>query len=156
MRWQTVRFSAVRYNSIRGSRITGDPVATWQSGLQQADKILQEAIEEAELGPPAPTPAQSVANPSGLTVNVNNVFSPVVHVTFTQLVTQLEELRLPPAEQEQALQHLRALEKETTDEQRWPVIARSLEAMKALGKGVYEKVALPLLVEYLKRQMLTP
>lgn len=157
MRLHSVRFSAVTHNYIRGSRVSGDPIKTWQSALKQADTILEEAIEEAELGPEASPSAETVsASPPSVTINLNNVFSPTVHVTFAQIVTQLEELRLPKAAHEKALEHLKELESQTTEGESWPVIAKSLEAMKAIGKGVYEKVALPLLVEFLKRQMLAP
>ncbi len=41
-------------------------------------------------------------------------------------------------------------------QQRWPVMAQSFDTLKALGKGVYEKAALPLLLELIKKQIGLP
>jgi hypothetical protein len=154
IRFQKLRIHAVVHNYRSGTHWGNDPDGTWHSGLEQADRLLGEAIEEAELGAPpvASLPSTPTKN-SGIVVNVTNVFSPSVHITFEQVLGELNNLPLSASERAIAGEYLQELEGETKGEKRWPLIARSLEGMKALGKGVYEKVALPLLVEFLKRQI---
>lgn len=88
-----------------------------------------------------------------MVVNIHNVFSPNVHVTFTQLLAELETLPFLTSERLAAKEQLQELEAQTKGSKRWGVIGRHLDSIKTLGKGVYEKVALPLVVEFLKGQM---
>jgi hypothetical protein len=60
---------------------------------------------------------------------------------------------LAPAEIVQAKKYAQELAEEAKGQQRWPILAKSAEALKSLGKSVYENVALPLLLEMIKKQL---
>ena len=45
------------------------------------------------------------------------------------------------------------LEAESKGKKRWSVLAKSLDALKAMGKAVYERVAIPLLLDMLKKEV---
>lgn len=152
--------STVRHPRRHGSvSFQSDFRSVWANGLHQAEVVLREALEEAELGPVAVAPRAILptAHPEPpIVINVSNVvsnaFSPTINVTFTQLISELAAMPLSAAERELAKEELLAIEAETKGEQRWPVIARSLESIKAIGKGVYKDIAVPLIVEFLKHQ----
>lgn len=161
------RFMKIRLHSTvlqqrhgyRGLVFKSDYQAVWRRGLAEAEVVLKEALAEAELGP-APTrivPAVPFPSPEKpLVININNTisnaFSPSVHVTFEQLVGALDSLELSPVERTLAKEELALLDEETRGAQRWPVLAKSLETLKGIGKGVYKEIAVPLIVEYLKQQ----
>jgi len=161
------RFNKIRVHSTVVQRGYGnqrlvfqsDYQRVWQRGLAEAEVVLKEALAEAELGPTPPriVPAVAPAPPEKpLVININNTisnaFSPSVHVTFEQLVGALDSLELSPAERTLAKEELALLDEETRGAQRWPVLAKSLETLKGIGKGVYKEIAVPLIVEYLKQQ----
>lgn len=162
----TGRFARISFHStIRPRGLHTKPVfqadfrERWANGLQQAATVIREAFEEAELGPAATmAPPTTVVErrEAPIVINVSNTvsnsFSPTVHVTFNQLMTELDSMQLPSAERERAKEELGLIEAETKGNQRWHVIGRSLEAIKAIGKGVYKDIAIPLIVEYLKHQ----
>ncbi|MFS8083822.1 MAG: hypothetical protein ACMG51_10245, partial [Ginsengibacter sp.] len=131
------------------------PTEMWHTGLQHADKLLGDALEEAEVqGPTTESQPRSREHGGSIAVTVNNqnVFAPAVHVSVTQILERLDGLSLSPTEKDLAVQHVRELQAETQGEKRWPIIARAIEGMKALGKSVYREVAIPLLVEFLKSE----
>ncbi len=158
-RFVKIRFRATIADRAGNQSFQPDYRAVWARGLQEADVVLREALGEAELGLPVSheSPSPSIAGrEQPIVINVTNAvtnsFSPTVQVTFTQIVAELDKLVLTPAEREAARSELVAIDEETRGEQRWPLIARSLETLKALGKGVYKEVAIPLVVEFLKHQ----
>ncbi len=59
---------------------------------------------------------------------------------------------MPQMARSAAESHAKHLEVEIKGQQRWPILAKSIEALKMLGKPVYENVALPLVLEMLKKQ----
>lgn len=131
------------------------PLQSWPTGLKLIEKVLDEAIEEASVDAPISPPEPSPYPPRPqLVVNVqnHNVFSPAVHVSISQLVQQLDTLGLSDAERGVAAEQLHELHAETEGQKRWPVIARLLESVKSLGKDVYKNVAVPLIVEFLKKE----
>lgn len=155
LRFRQVACRPISYYVGGGRQWSSDPTDAWNRGLEHVNKILGEALEEADVGLPL-----EVENPaptgrgSSVVVNVHNqnVFSPSVHVTVSQLLERIGTMELTPAEKELARQSVLELETETKGEGRWPIIARSLEATKSLGKTVYKDIAVPLIVEYLKRE----
>jgi len=161
----TGRFVRIHFRSRVGVRgqsapaLQADCRAVWARGLQEAQVVLREALVEAELGLPIETslpPTPVTPREKSIVINVNNTvsnaFSPTLHVTFSDLMGALDARELSPAEHELARTELVAIDSEAKGEQRWPIIARSLESLKALGKGVYKDIAVPLIVEFLKQQ----
>ena len=98
------------------------------------------------------TPARSTATGKTppVVVNVFNTLSQTTTVTFSQVIEAAESL--PPEQREGARAAAEEFKTEADGQQRWPVLARPLEKLQALGKPAYEKVALPLLLEFIKKQ----
>lgn len=156
LRFRQLRFRNIDYQSGGFIDWSGDAEKVWQTSLQHADKILGDALEEAELPYPAAVDSGIVdlGARGKVVVNVHNqnVVSPTLHVSVAQIVEKLAALDLTDAERALAREQIQELEAETTGQGRWPVIARSLEAMKSLGKSVYRDIAVPLIVEFLKKE----
>jgi hypothetical protein len=143
----------------------GQGPVSWSSGDQQqfdedlvrAEQILTDALEEIEVFEPPlrttePTPTPRSQSQPPLSVTVINVLSQTNVVQINQLYAEIESLGLPPSVEKEANSKAAELEAEVHGEQRWPLLAKTLDSLKALGKPVYEKVAIPLLLEMLKRQ----
>jgi len=126
----------------------------FEADIRQARSIIVDALEEISVSPPKaePAPAKEPMRQTQIVVNVQNVLSQTNHVEISHLISNLDTLGLPPEEHSQAEAHAKELAKEAMGEQRWPVLAKSLDALKSMGKLVYENVALPLILEMLKRQ----
>lgn len=155
LRFKQLKFRPISYFMGGRAEWYGDPRTQWQTSLRGADKILREAVEEAGVQfPAAPLESESAGHRPSVVVNVSNqnVFSPTVHVSVSQLLERLGELPLSASEREIASEHVRELDQETKGEKRWAIIARSVESLKSLGKGVYKEIAVPLLVEFLKHE----
>ncbi len=157
-RFSSLQFWEVRV-SVRMSRSSGPDWShrdqeVFDNDLDRARAVLTDAIEEfpvlADQTPPVATSAPS-ARPQ-IVVNVTNVLSQSTHVELSQILNTLDSLGLPSDKLLQAKTHARELAEEAQGKQRWPVLAKSLEALKSLGKSVYENVALPMLLEMLKKQ----
>jgi len=120
-----------------------------------AEQILSDALEEFEVAPPVATNAlERVTNSTTpqIIVNVSNVLSQTVEVEINQVLASLDDLNLSEEEHTQAEKYAKELAKETKGQQRWSVLSKSLDALKAIGKSVYERVAIPLILEMLKKQ----
>lgn len=157
-RFSSLRFWEVRVR-VRMSRSSGPDWSNrdqevFDIDLDRARAVLTDAIEEfpvlADQAPPVTANASS-ARPQ-IVVNVTNILSQSTHVELSQILTTLDSLGLPPDKLSQAKTHAKELAEEAQGQQRWPVLAKSLDALKALGKSVYENVALPMLLEMLKKQ----
>jgi hypothetical protein len=120
-----------------------------------AEQLLTDCLEEIGVAPPE---SQQLADKvphsrvSPVTVNVTNVLSQNVEVQMVQLLAGLDNLGLSREKRAEAEKLARELENETRGEQRWPVLSKTLESLKGLGKTVYKEVAVPLLLEMLKKQ----
>lgn len=154
-RFAQLRIRPISYSMLDGAAWFAEPREAWQTGLKMADKILGQALEEAGVEFRV-TPAREPAPSRVPTVVITNVFSPTVHVTVSQLMTQLDDMGLSGAERQIAKEQIAELEAETKGQQRWGLIGRHLDSIKAMGKGIYERIAVPLIVEYLKSQMQMP
>lgn len=146
--WVTrISMGKVQWSSQDQHRFTND--------LSLADQVLNDAIEEFEI---APTVQGSILEggasnvlPS-IVVNVNNVLSQAVEIDINQVITSLDSLNLSPKDRIQTEKHAKALSEEVKGQQRWPILAKSLEALRAMGKSAYEQVAIPLILDMLKKQ----
>jgi hypothetical protein len=146
--------------NLRGG--SGGP--QWTSGDQRkfdesaliAEQIIKDALEELQVySTPRPATGQNMGPVKQMTpiiVNVTAVLSQSIEVHVSQLLQGLKDLHMPDGDRALAETEAKALHDETRGQQRWPVLAKSLETLKSLGKPVYERVAIPLLLEMLKKQ----
>jgi len=155
LRFRQLTVRPISYSFGGSTEWSANPKESWEIGLRQAARILDEALEEAEIKLPDPESARAgPRTPTPLVVNISNqnVFSPEIHITISQVLQRLDGLGLSASEKALATEQVQELEAETKGEKRWPMIARSLEAIKSMGKSVYKEVAVPLLVEFLKHE----
>jgi hypothetical protein len=157
----TKRFSILPFRDAR-TTVFGGPIwspsdqAHFERDLAMAEQILKDALGELSVVPATVTPQASTSSPKAppsIVINVTNVLSQATSVQLSQVLGALNELELDAEQRAQAEEHAKSLDQEARGAQRWPVMAKSLEALKALGKPVYERVALPLLLDILKKQV---
>jgi hypothetical protein len=160
----TRRFSSLVFQEIclrvnftgrgSGSGWSSRDQETFDNDLDSAHAILKDALEEfpilAKQVPP--TTAETPSPRHHIVVNVTNVLSQTTHVELSQILSTLDSLGLSHDELPQAKTYAQELAAEAQGQQRWPILAKSLEVLKSMGKSVYENVALPLLLEMLKKQ----
>lgn len=127
----------------------------FEEDLYRAERLLSDVIEELEVASP-PLRATKREGTDRLkpqvVVNVMNLLSQTTEVQINQVLESLQDLGLSGKDRELAEKHAKELAEEARGKQRWPVLAKSLEVLKTLGTSVYQRVALPLLLEMLKRQ----
>lgn len=131
---------------------------TFMHDLALAKGIIADAIEQAELtGLNTATPERKRGYPDwgvreqqpvNLTVNVNQ--SQVVNLNLSQSLERLSDLHLPESERREAQEHLQTLS-EGFVSKKWEKIGPALSALAKVGKGVFDKVVLPLLAELVKK-----
>ena len=143
------------------TRMTPGPAHSWMAmdqeqylgDLAESEQLLADALEDAEVAPPATgkgTPAKKAPSPQ-IVINIQNNLRQTTAVSVSQILTSLGDL--PSAQKEEAEQLVKEFEDETEGEERWEVLGRILGRLKTMGKPVYERVALPLLLWLLKRQL---
>lgn len=124
--------------------------------MKRAQRIIAAAIEEAEIpvGEIQPTRQEGHTQaPPQLVINITNVLSQVTNVEIAQVLQNLNNLGLTPTQKEEAERLARGLDTEVKGQKRWPSLAKSIEGLKAIGDTVYKQVAIPILVEMLKKEM---
>jgi hypothetical protein len=99
-----------------------------------------------------PVAASAPSSRPQIVVNVTNVLSQSTDIELSGILTTLDSLGLPPDKLLQAKTYAKELAEEAQGQQRRPVMAKSLQALKALGKSVYENVTLPMPLDMLKKQ----
>lgn len=162
----TKRFSWLSFWEMRadigyGLNWTRQDQQTFEKDLAKAKSLLTDSLEELPLvaspkagGIPASSISQRQQPP--IIINVQNVLSQTTKVEISQLFSDLESLGLSGEKLEEAKKSVQELAAEAKGQQRWTVLAKSLEALKSIGKTVYERVAIPLLLEMLKKQIGIP
>jgi len=154
-RFRRLTFWKTRISFGSGSGWSLRDQKKFENDLQLAREILNEALEELAVVPTKcqPTQIKTKSEPaSPIVINVTNILSQTFHVEVDQLMAGLDSLDLTVDERKQVEIHARELEQETRGAQRWPVLAKTLASLQAAGKSIYEKIAIPLLLEMLKRQ----
>ncbi len=162
----TKRFGWLSFWEMRadigyGLNWTRQDQETFDKDLAKAKSLVTDALEELPLVP-SPQAGGTPASPSlhrqqpPIIINVQNVLSQTTKVEISQLFSDLESLGLSPEKLEEAKKSAEELAAEAKGQQRWTILAKSLEALKSVGKQVYERVAIPLLLEMLKKQMGIP
>lgn len=155
LRFKQLTFRPISYQMGGGKRWNRDPAPVWEAAFQSADKLLREALEEAEIVVPSDPLASALRRSAPavhVVVNNNNAFSPTVHITVEQLLSRLDSAPLSQSEKAEVRDCLKEIDVEAKGAKRWQIIARSVEAIKSVGKGVYKDFAVPLIVEFLKRE----
>jgi hypothetical protein len=125
------------------------------ASMKRAEAIIAAAIEEAEIsaGITQP-PRQEAPRPTPhLVINITNMLSQVTNVEITQLLQNLNNLGLTPSQKEEAGRLATELDAEVKGQKRWPILARCIDGLKTIGDTVYKQVAIPLLLEMLKKEM---
>lgn len=141
---------------------TKDDQSAFERDSHIAAQLLRDAIEEASVvqttavepnpsPPPERAPVQVAPHPT-INVTVQTLMTQTTHIELSQVIVNLGKLSLSNLERERAEEAAKELSAEMGGEGRWPMLATSLDKLKSIGKGVYEHVALPLLVEYIKKQ----
>ncbi len=155
-----IRFQRLGFWQLRvvrsNERVWDDRDQTrFDADMLSAEEIIRDALEEVHVAP-SQSPSQPAATPgrppTEITVNVTNVLSQSTTIQLTQVLAELDELDLSREERDQATKLTQELAAEARNQRRWPVLARPLEQLRAMGKTVYERVAIPLLLEMLKKQ----
>lgn len=156
------RFSYLQFWDLRatidlvgGQSWSQEDKQIFDSDLHKAEQILTDALEELDFTPEQPEQpqqTQSTEKTPTIVINVHNVLSQTSNIQMTQLLASLDNLGLTPDQKELAEKHAKEFAAEAQGEQRWPMLAKSLDALKSLGKSAYEHVAIPLLLEMLKKQ----
>lgn len=142
--------------SLGGQRFwTREDQDQFEHDLSLAEQILRDAIEELELAGQVPSAAAGSPpspKPPAVVVHVNNILSQTTSVSLEQVLVGLGDIGLSELDLQRARTAAQELEAEAKGEQRWPVLSGPLEALRQLGKSVYERVAIPILLEMLRRQ----
>ena len=128
----------------------------WRRDLQLARSIIEEALADHELGLHSEPVVATAAPPQRMrtppfVVNINNVLSNVQTVTLEQIFASPEVQHLPPAQQKEAREAAEAMEGEMRGQKRWDEISKWVGRLWSLGEPVFKRVAVPLLLEYLKQ-----
>ena len=153
-----VRFSAGGFTVGRPTGPSQRDRQMFNEGMKRAQKVIAAAIEEAEIeettAPIIETPWEPPPNrPPQIIVNITNMLSQVTNVEITQLLQNLNNLGLTGEQKQVAERLARELDTEAKGQKRWPVLAKCIEGLKAVGDTVYKQVAIPLLLETLKKEM---
>jgi hypothetical protein len=131
-----------------------DDQRRFESDLEMAQEILSDAVEEFPIAAPPVAEAARAPRAGGpsITVNIHNVLSQTVSVEVSQIVAELESVELPEEKRNEAKALAKDLHAEVRGQKRWDVMGKSIAALKALGRPVFEKVVVPILLEWMKRE----
>ena len=150
-----LRFSESRFTVGKPTGPTQRDRQIFGMGMKRAEGIIAAAIEEAEI------PAERIettrqgaprAIPQ-LVVNITNTLSQVTNVEIAQVLQNLNNLGLTQPQKQEAERLAKELDAEVKGQKRWPIITKCIEGLKAVGDTVYKQVAIPLLLEMLKKDM---
>ncbi len=153
-----ITFIEAGYRMGRPTGPSPRDLQVFKDGVKMAESVIKKAIEEAEftadvVETPYEPPPKPVKSSPQITVNVINMLSQVTNVEITQLLQNLNNLGLTASQKAQAEQLTKELDAEVKGQKRWPILGRCIEGLKALGDTVYKQVAIPLLLEMLKKEV---
>ena len=155
MFWQ-LGFWLMRADIGGGIRWSKEDQEIFTKDLTRAENVLSDALEElpiTERLTTEPTKLKTEHHQAPIVINIHNILSQTTTVDIKQLISSIDGLGLSQQNMELAKQHANDLAIEAKGQQRWPVLAKSLEALKGIGKTAYERIAVPLILEMLKKQM---
>ena len=156
-RFRRLRFWAMRASLVEAVRWSPEDQQDFEQDLAIAESIVSDALEEYDAEPPtttqSPTESTRPKTTPQIIVNINNVLSQTNEVNLSQIMKSLDDLELPTKKHKEAKKLANELEAESKGEKRWHVLGKSLDALKGMGKAVYEHVAIPLLLDMLKKEV---
>jgi len=128
---------------------------TFEKDLDQAQRIIENALEEVGIIPEITPPVEIQKPPEIPSVisQLTNVLPQTRGVDIPQVIMGLEDLGLKPEQKTEAEKLAKELYAEIKGQKRWPILAYIIEKIKAIGKPVYERVALPLLLDMIKKEL---
>ena len=152
-RFTFLRFWHARASIGRGHTWTGDDQELYESDMKLAKQILIDALEELQL-PPEPSALDNLprATVPQVVLNVTNVLSQMTDIKIENVINRIDSLAMTPVEKEQVKKAAMDLNEEANGPQRWPVLAKLVDAVKSIGGVAYKEVAIPLILEMLKKQ----
>jgi len=150
-----LRFSESRFTVGKSTGPTQRDREIFGMGMKRAEGIIAAAIEEAEI--PAekiePTRQEAPRAIPQLVINITSTLSQVTNVEITQVLQNLNNLGLTQSQKQEAEQLAIELDAEVKGQKRWPILTKCIAGLKAVGDTVYKQVAIPLLLEMLKKDM---
>ncbi len=157
LRLRRLTFCHIRISLMKEPTWSSEDQKLFEDNLAIAESIISDAIEEFDTEPPTTTKPLTVSTTpeptTQINVNVNTLLSQTMEVQLSQIINNLGDLALPPNELSEVKKLAKELEAESKGKKRWSVLAKSLDALKAMGKAVYERVAIPLLLDMLKKEV---
>jgi hypothetical protein len=150
-----LRFSEVRFTMGKPTGPTQRDREIFEVGMRRAEGIIAAAIEEAEIPAERIEPIkEEVPRPiPQLVVNITNTLSQVTNMEIAQVLQNLNNLGLTPSQKQEAEHLAKELDLEVKGQRRWPILAKYIEGLKTIGDTVYKQVAIPLLLEMVKKEM---
>lgn len=132
----------------------------YAKGLTRAETLLSDAIEEVGVAPEAfpETGTDEGGHPSEasptvkLVVQQNQSVQQIQTLSFDQIIGSIDELGIPEGEAEEARELAEDFRAEAEGEGRWSRLGEILEGLKGLGQTVWKRVAVPLLLEWIKHE----
>lgn len=123
----------------------------YERDLEQAGQIIADALEEYEHAPPTPQPVARAVPPS-IQIIVQTSLAQITTISLAQVIDSIGQLGLTSGDQEQARKLAQQFEAEAKTQEPWSVLGKTVDGFKKLGKDAYEKIAIPLILAYLKQQ----
>lgn len=164
-------FSSLRFWEARvgPTSWTGRDNNLYSRALYRAEALLTEALEEYREIPDATVEGEAAASPARkrpkdapvgrqtiqLVIQQSQAVAQKQAVDFNQVIQSVGQLGLPPEKEVEAralAEEFRA-EAEGDEAGRWGRLGPLIDRMKELGGAVWERVAVPLIVEAIRRQL---
>jgi hypothetical protein len=156
----TRRFIRLKFWEMRASLmeevvLDQDDQKRFSDDLNTAELLLGDALEELniDITPAETQPEPTEQQPPQFVINVNNVLTQTTTVNVEQVIENIDRLDLPDEEKALAKLHAKELSEEANGQQRWPVLAKWIQKIRDLGQSAYKEIAVPLIIEMLKKQM---
>ena len=150
-------FHESRIRGPREPRWTLEDYKIYVKDLARAAQVIKDALEEAEIpGEKIETVIEEKTQGSKipqLIINITNTLSQVTNVDIAQILQNLNSLGLTQSQKEEAKRLAEELDTEVKGQKRWPILTKCIEGLKNIGDTVYKQVAIPLLLEMLKKDM---
>lgn len=123
-----------------------------QEGLHRL-RNLSMPVASRVIGQKAAKSVAADAVVPPIQVTIYNTLSNVTVLSQSQVLNLVEQLDIDDGRKGELKRLAGEFQREATGKKRWAALGKCLEGMKGLGKAAYEKVALPLLLAYIKKEL---
>jgi hypothetical protein len=153
--FRNLEFWESRAMSIHGLSWTTEDEQIFEDDLERTKRIVSDALEEMQFVSETPklNEEKKAMEMAPIVLQITNILSQTTHIEISQVIQGLDSLGLPKEQRDKAEQLARELDLETKGERRWPILTKCIDGLKAIGDSVYKQVAIPLLLEMLKKEM---